>query len=389
MLFIDYSTILFCVILFIIAIVSFFCNPFFRGRGIKYLVRSAGVGDKQAAQTTFPPVSIVIPIQDEVNNFDSKLDCFLNQDYPANYRLILVADEGNTYVKSLSVKYADNKRLYCTFVPLSSRYMSRKKLTTTIGIKAADTDWVILIEPSCRPSSDAWLRDFSTSLTPDARLVQGCVHYVNYAKDSYKFEQISLSYYEISETLHRLPYRSMGPAVALRKSDFMERGGFSGNLHLLYGEYDFLVNKYGEQGKCTLALAEKAWLEMDAPYPKAWYNEHIFYWETRKYLQNGRRLCTLYNWDNLMLYFNYLLIALFMVFGILTEQWWICAAAGASLLFTIISRIYMARKAFRTFNVSISLWKIIPFELASCRKQLFSFIRFCRADKYDFTSHKL
>ena len=78
-----------------------------------------------------------------------------------------------------------------------------------------------------------------------------------------------------------------------------------------------------------------------------------------------------------------------MVFGILTEQWWICAAAGASLLFTIISRIYMARKAFRTFNVSISLWKIIPFELASCWKQLFSFIRFCRADKYDFTSHKL
>ena len=80
MLFIDYSTILFCVILFIIAIVSFFCNPFFRGRGIKDLVRSAGVGDEQAAQTTFPPVSIVIPIQDEVNNFDRKLDCFLNQD---------------------------------------------------------------------------------------------------------------------------------------------------------------------------------------------------------------------------------------------------------------------------------------------------------------------
>ena len=78
-----------------------------------------------------------------------------------------------------------------------------------------------------------------------------------------------------------------------------------------------------------------------------------------------------------------------MVFGILTEQWWICAAAGASLLFTIISSIYMARKAFRTFNVSISLWKIIPFELASCWKQLFLFIRFCRADKYDFTSHKL
>ncbi len=43
---------------------------------------------------------------------------------------------------------AENPHLYYTYIPESSRYMSRKKLQITLGVKAAKYEWIILTEPN-------------------------------------------------------------------------------------------------------------------------------------------------------------------------------------------------------------------------------------------------
>jgi hypothetical protein len=49
----------------------------------------------------------------------------------------------------------------------------------------------------------------------------------------------------------------------------------------------------------------------------------------------------------------------------------------------------MAKKALRRFDIDIPAWKIIPYELAIAWKHLGYKLKYHRADKYDFISHKL
>ena len=43
-------------------------------------------------------------------------------------------------------------------MPDSSRYISRKKLAVTLGIKASKYEWLVFTNANCMPQSNQWLR---------------------------------------------------------------------------------------------------------------------------------------------------------------------------------------------------------------------------------------
>ena len=53
------------------------------------------------------------------------------------------------------------------------------------------------------------------------------------------------------------------------------------------------------------------------------------------------------------------------------------------------STLSYGKKALRRFDIEIPAWKIIPYELAIAWKHLGYKLKYHRADKYDFISHKL
>ena len=388
-LYIDTIAIICCMSLIVLFFVSMFCNPFLRARRLKKWALQAAEKEVDTTDTAAAPVSIVIPILEDAPELAATVEMMLQQEYAAPFRVILVADKGNALVERLSAENKDNKHMYCTFVPNSSRYMSRKKLTLTLGIKAADTDWVVILEPTCTPLSTKWLAALAPSLATDNRLVVGYTALEEDTRTSWRYQQLRSSFYILTRTLRGKAYRHAGGFVAMRKTDFMKRDGFSGNLNLLHGEYDYLVNKFGDDMATTVALHPETHTLTKAPTKKEWINKQLYFWETRKYLQGGWFSRFLFNIDNIMLYLNYIVAILCLVYGVIEERWLIVSVASANILFTVLLRILFAHKAIKVFNVELPAWRVIGFELMVPWRKIRSYFKYLKTDKYEFTSHKL
>jgi len=388
-LYIDAITIVCCVSLIMLFFISLFCNPFLRGRRLKKLALANAEIEVDVTDASATPVSIVIPILEDAPELATMVETVLQQEYAAPFRVILVADKGNALVERLSAEHKGDKHLYCTFVPNSSRYMSRKKLTLTIGVKAAETDWVVIMEPTCVPTSCKWLAAFTQSLTDDKRLVVGYTALDTDAKTSWRMQQFRSGFYTLTRTIKGKPYCHAGGVVAIRKDDFMKRDGFSGNLNLLRGEYDFLVNKFGDEGSVAVALHPDAHTQTKSPTLKEWRTQQLFFWETRKTLQRGWFVRFLFNLDNIMLYLNYIVAAICLAYGLIEERWFILSLASANLLLTIVLRILFAHRAIKIFKAGIPAWRVIGFELMVPWRKMRSYFKYLKADKYEFTSHKL
>ena len=105
-----------------------------------------------------PPISVIICAREESENLRRNLGAVLEQDYPL-FEVIVIndgnTDESEDYLTILEEKYP---HLYHSFVPDSSRYISRKKLAVTLGIKASKYEWLVFTNANCMPQSNQWLR---------------------------------------------------------------------------------------------------------------------------------------------------------------------------------------------------------------------------------------
>ena len=120
-----------------------------------------------------PPLSVIICARDQAESLRQNLPSILEQDYP-NFELIVIndgsTDESENLLKRFSAKYS---HLYHTFTPSDSRYLSRKKLSMTLGIKASKNPWLVFTEANCVPSSNQWLRLMARNFTTDTQIVLG------------------------------------------------------------------------------------------------------------------------------------------------------------------------------------------------------------------------
>ena len=120
-----------------------------------------------------PPLSVIIYAREEVENLRRNLPAVLEQDYP-QFEVIVIndgnTDESEDYLTLQGEKYPN---LYHSFVPSSSRYISRKKLAITLGIKASKYDWLVFTDANCLPESNQWLRTMARNFTSRAQIVLG------------------------------------------------------------------------------------------------------------------------------------------------------------------------------------------------------------------------
>lgn len=377
-------TIIISAVLILLAIVSSLANPFFRWK-----TRSVEEEEESSPSPTLPPVTILIAPHDNAHELEAHLPLLLSQVYEPGYEVIVVAEKGDAETEDVLKRFDQNPHLYSTFIPDSSRYMSRKKLAITLGVKAARNEWILLTDAFCAPCSDEWLRLMARHCTTERNLVIGYSGYAAGSDPFYRFERLHTACYLMNKDVKSVAYRTNGTNLMFRKSEFLNHNGYQGNLNLIRGEYDFLVNKYARKGGTALELSPEAWIREDAPSVKSWRNKHIFYLETRRHLKRSRAMRALFNFDQAMMHLNFLTIITAAVWSILTQNWIVTAASLISLIITVVLRIRFASRMICRFNEKISLWAVIPYEMSLVWHNLVHLFRYKSADKYDFTSHKL
>ena len=336
-----------------------------------------------------PKVTVLLVSNGDHVALDEHLPIFLNQDYEPGYDIIVVSEKADAETDNVLKRYANNQRLYSTFVPESSRYMSKNKLAITLGVRASKNDWIILTDPRCKPEGSGWLASFASSLSHRKSLVLG---YVNYEKDSkpyHRFEQMHTALYLLRAAQNGNAYRTNCPLLAFKKSDFMESNGFQEHLRYSIGEYDFLVNKYAKLGEHGITVLPEAWLTENAISEKTWQNRQVYHEETKKHLEGGLGLRTLFLTDQTMLHLNYIVVLAVMVFAALTSRWILLGVSVAALVLSLMLRIVNGKRALQAMGVSIPSWKVIPYEWSMFFRNIMTRFRYEYADKNDFISHKV
>lgn len=394
---ISITTIIAGAVVVLLAILGSLVNPFLRSLRFPETEGNVTEGNEESGneaelsqKENAEPVTILITAHDNLPELERNLPMFLNQQYAADYQVIVVSQSTDVdTIDFLKRTAAQNPHLYYTYIPESSRYMSRKKLQITLGVKAAKHEWIILTEPNCRPNNDKWLQTMARQCQDPNHLVLGYVALDEDAKSVRRFDSIRKAYYVLRRAQQTYGYRSHMPNVAFRKSDFMKEQGYQGNLEYVRGEYDFLVNKYALYGDTATELDCDAWLIREAPSNKSWHNAHLYLQASRKSLERAGSMRTLMFFDHLMPHLSLIATLAVAAYSILMKNWILTGCAGFSFLLLFIVRMLIANKAIKHFDDGIAMFKLPFFEYGIIWRNLATKLRYWRADKNDFTSHKL
>ncbi|MBQ6033078.1 MAG: glycosyltransferase, partial [Prevotella sp.] len=205
----DMIIIIVSAVILALSLLSPLVNIFFRSRKLNLTEEEEETGtvtDEQA--TAPPPLSVIITPHDNARDLEQNLPLILEQDYPAAYEVIVVVSKGeddtDDVLKRLQSKY---QHLYVTFIPDSSRYMSRKKLAVTLGVKAAHHAWICMTEPTSQPSSKNWLRRMAQGCTEENDMVVGYTNYDDNTSAYKRFETLYNQLYLFRSALKGTAYR--------------------------------------------------------------------------------------------------------------------------------------------------------------------------------------
>ena len=238
-------------------------------------------------------------------------------------------------------------------------------------------------------TGDNWLQAIARNCKEGKDLVVGYTRYEEETPAYRHFERHYLARYFMREYQRNKAYACPFNALAFRKNRFLSEEGFRGNLKYLRGEYDFMVNKYAKGNNLAFENSFEGTLIEEAPTEKVWLGTHLFYMENRQHLERTPQHRFLPYVDQTALHGNYFLQCIALAVSLLLGMWTISVAAGLSLIISIILRLVIGKKALKRFDIDIPAWKIIPYEIAIAWKHLGYKLKYHRADKYDFISHKL
>lgn len=376
---VDILTLICSGMLLLLALLTPMMSPFFRRLRTQ----------EPPAATTLQRVTILLISNGDHQALDEHLPLYLTQDYSPGYEVVVVAEKADLETENVLKRYSSSPLLYHTFVPDTSRYMSKNKLAITLGVKASKNDWIVLTDPRCKPADNHWLSSLSNHFGDHTHMVLGYSNYTTEAKAYYRFEQLHTALYLLRDAQSGVAYRTNCLHVSFRKSDFMERQGFLDYLKYSIGEYDFLVNKYGRNGDTVVATTPSTWLWENPIHPKSWQNRQVYHHEVGKHLEGGAGVRITHAFDQWLMNLNYLAEVIIGVWAGFTMRWVLLGAAVAAFLITVTLRTLNGKKAFKQFQTGLPTWRVVPLELSMTRHSFLTHMRYEYADKKDFISHKV
>ncbi|WP_455587262.1 glycosyltransferase [Bacteroides sp.] len=276
-----------------------------------------------------PPLSVVICARNESENLKRFLPAILEQDYP-EFEVIVIndgsTDESETVLSAFEEKYP---HLYHSFTPDSARYISRKKLALTLGIKASKHDWLVFTEANCQPASNQWLRLMARNFTPHTQIVLGYSGYERgkgWLHKRVSFDALFTSLRYLGFALAGKPYIGLGRNLAYRKELFFKVKGYSTHLNLQRGEDDLFVNQTANADNTRVETNPQAIIRMQPVEGyKEWKEEKVSYMATARYYKGAQRYVLGFETFSRLLLYAVCIAGI--VFGLLNFHWLVAAIA--------------------------------------------------------------
>ncbi|MDE6266010.1 MAG: glycosyltransferase [Muribaculaceae bacterium] len=224
--------------------------------------------------TILLPASIIVYCHDNATQLERLLPQILSQTYDAPFEVIVVNDGNCEDVKDVfNALKPHHKNLRLTFIPQDSHSLSRKKLATTLGVKAARHDLVFFTNADTEIPSDCWLRQMSEPFSSGADIVVGHASTnIDLQKETlrsfYRLDTLLDTVAYLSFAIAGKPYRVNTRNLAYRKHLFFDNKGFCNSLNLHGGEDDIFISEISQGRNIATVLSFDAQIQVDC------YNPH-------------------------------------------------------------------------------------------------------------------
>ena len=200
--------------------------------------------------STAVKASVIVYTHNDAATIVDYIDSLMSQK-GVDFEVIVVDDASSDYTANildgLKEKYP---ALHTTFVPGDSHSLSRRKLSLTLGMKAAKNEVVVTTAACCKIQSDRWLhnivRHFEHSGT---EVVLGYSHVDKMSQKGLSrwyrsFDSLSTSALWLGYALLHSPYRGDGLNLAFRRTCFFEQNGYARTIYLHHGDDDLFINQF-------------------------------------------------------------------------------------------------------------------------------------------------
>ncbi|WP_455628934.1 glycosyltransferase [Parabacteroides chinchillae] len=282
-----------------------------------------------------PPVSVIVYAKNESENLEKYLPSLLTQDYP-DYEIIVVndgsTDESDNVLKAYENEY---KHLYHTYIPEDVKYLSRKKLALTVGIKAAKNEILLFTEANCYPLSNRWIHAMAKAYQPTTSIVLGYCAYGNHKGFLHKliaYDNLLSGIQYISSALAQHPYTGNGRNLSYTKDLFFKHKGYYKSLNLHAGDDDLFINESASKNNTIVEYSADSITEMaKIEYFKIWKEMKVSRAATRRFYK-GKRLM-FYRMETMSFFLFLAFVIASIIFGIQSN--WLITIWGI-LLYIIL-----------------------------------------------------
>lgn len=247
-----------------------------------------------------PDVSVIVYANNDAHSLMSLVPALMGQDYAGKFEVIVVNDgsssETDDVVSRFQMAY---RNLYQTFTPERTRNLSRKKLSISIGMKAAKYDYVALVMADSRVNSDTWLASMTRHfIRPGKELVIGYAApdesmLTGRGSRLRAFDALVDDVEYLSQAIIGNPFRGTEYNLAYSKRLFFANNGFSDFTHLINGDDDIFVGKVAKRGLTAVELSEPSAIQKSTSFPAYFYRDaKLRYMFTSQFNKNAAHLLT-------------------------------------------------------------------------------------------------
>lgn len=255
-----------------------------------YRARVASVG-RAVRHTVATPsrpevnASVIVLSGNDSDALDRLLGRLFDQEFAGQMEVIVVNDGKSENVKDVVTRMRNARRLsnlHITFTPPGARNVSHRKLSITLGVKAARYPVVAIIDEQAAIPSNHWLSAMAAPFADHGtEIVLGCalpdVSADQHPKGSKRyraFTHVADAVAWLSAALRHAPYRGCGGNIAYRRQLFFDSKGFSSALNLRDGDDDIFINRVATGANTAVMIAPETLITYSHPTSRSEYRSH-------------------------------------------------------------------------------------------------------------------
>jgi len=208
-----------------------------------------------------PPVSVIICARNEEENLLLNLPTVLEQDYPS-FEVIVVnyCSEDNTeqVLAEFKQKYP---HLRSTIIKKDGSFINGRKFAATVGVKAAQYEWMLFTDADCRPDGTQWITSMSRHFIDHKAIVLGYGGFLplkGYLNKWIRYDACFTALQYLGFAAMGKAYMGVGRNLAYRQSLFFAHNGFAAHAHIPSGDDNLFVNRAATKRNVAVTCIKNA-----------------------------------------------------------------------------------------------------------------------------------